>query len=112
MISILFRITGEIDRAETYFKTVHNSANASKKEYMFGALVGLVSLALQVVDNIHGFFYNSKSKYDISAGHRCVLEGQVRTSSGALQQGAAETSQVSLLHQGGHRQLLLQAQAV
>ena len=35
--------TGDIDRAETYFKTVHSSANASKKEYMFGALVGLVS---------------------------------------------------------------------
>ena len=33
---------GEIERAEVNFKAVHNSANGSKKEYLFGALVGLV----------------------------------------------------------------------
>ena len=33
---------GEIERAEVNFKAVHSSANGSKKEYLFGALVGLV----------------------------------------------------------------------
>lgn len=33
---------GEIERAEINFKAVHNSANAAKKEFLFGALVGLV----------------------------------------------------------------------
>ena len=39
------KFVGETDRAEANFKAVHNSANGSKKEYLFGALVGLVRLA-------------------------------------------------------------------
>ena len=40
------KYVGEVERAEVNFKAVHNSANGSKKEYLFGALVGLVSTSI------------------------------------------------------------------
>ena len=43
---------GEIERAEVNFKAVHNIANGSKKEYLFGALVGLVSTPIKSITEI------------------------------------------------------------
>ena len=42
-------MAGEVERAEVNFKAVYSSATATKKEYLFGALVGLVRLLITTI---------------------------------------------------------------
>lgn len=52
----ILEIVGENDRAEINFKAVQSSANGSKKEYLFGALVGLVRSAYYLQHYQHKIF--------------------------------------------------------